>query len=331
LVSIVGGETLIGRELRERLLDSGVARDVQLIGAEDEITGILTQVDGEAVVMTPLDAERLTESSVVFCTGSQESTRKAFSLLRSDKRPYIVDLSYALEDQPAARLRAPAIELETAIPADAVHVMAHPAAVAVALLLTRLHAKFPVRHSVIQIFEPASERGQAGMNELQQQTTGLLSFQTLNKAVFDAQIGFNLLPRYGEEAPEKLEDVEARVERHTASLLGGYGVPIPSMRLVQAPVFHGYSMSLWVEFESRPDVTEVGEALASTTIEIRESDLETPTNVGTVGQEGISVGLIEADRNHPRAMWMWVAGDNFRLLVDNAIAVARELPLGDRV
>jgi aspartate-semialdehyde dehydrogenase len=268
---------------------------------------------------------------VVFCAGSAESTRKAFSLLNTSVRPYVIDLSYALEDRPESRLRAPSIEQELPAAPDAIHVLAHPAAIAVALVLTRAHASYPVRHSVIQILEPASERGQAGMNELQQQTTGLLSFQTLNKAVFDAQAGFNILPRYGEDAPARLQDVEARIDRHTASLVGGYGVPIPSLRLAQAPVFHGYSLSFWIEFESRPRPAELAEALASTQIEVREADLDPPTNVGAVGQEGIIAGLIEPDRNQPRAMWVWVAADNFRLLVDNAVEVARSLPMGNRV
>jgi aspartate-semialdehyde dehydrogenase len=330
-VSIVGGETIIGRELREQLADSAVASNIQLVGAEDEITGILTEVDGEPVVMTPLDAERIAGSSIVFCAGSPESTRKAFALMTGPDRPYIVDLSYALEEQPDARLRAPGIEMQGAAQPESIHVLAHPAAVALALVLTRAHSKFPIRHSVVQIFEPASERGQAGLNELQQQTTALLSFQTLNKTVFDAQIGFNMLPRYGEDAPGHLQDVEARIERHTASLLGAYGVPIPSIRLIQAPVFHGYSISFWIEFESRPGAKELGEAIASASIEVREADLDPPTNVGTVGQAGISAGLIEPDRNHPRGTWIWVAADNFRLLVDNAVAVARELPPGGRV
>ncbi len=325
MLSIIGSETAIGRELRERLADSGLARDVQLIGAEDEISGIITERDGEPVVLTPLDADRLNASSIVFCAGSATSTRKAFSLIDPAQRTHIVDLSYALEEQPEARLRAPCIEAGDVKPADAIHVLAHPAAVAVAVLLTRIHAKWAVRHSVIQILEPASERGQAGMNELQQQSTGLLSFQTLNKAVFDAQTAFNVLPRYGEDAPERLQDIEARIERHTASLLGGYGVPIPSIRLIQAPVFHGYSLSFWVEFESRPSPAQLAEAIASTYVEIRDADLEPPTNVGAVGQEGIAAGLIEPDRNHPKAMWIWVAADNFRLLADNAVAVAREL------
>ena len=118
-----------------------------------------------------------------------------------------------------------------------VHVLAHPAATAIALILSRLpHA---LRHSVIQIFEPASERGQAGIHELQQQTTGLLSFRQLEKKVFDAQLGFAMLARYGEDAPEQLATVEQRIDRHLASLLASTParVPMPSMRLTQAPVF----------------------------------------------------------------------------------------------
>ena len=32
------------------------------------------------------------------------------------------------------------------------------------------------------------------------------------------------------------------------------GVPMPSIRLTQVPVFHGYSLSFWIEFEDAPDV-----------------------------------------------------------------------------
>jgi aspartate-semialdehyde dehydrogenase len=51
---------------------------------------------------------------------------------------------------------------------------------------------------------------------------------------------------------------------------------------------------------------------------------EPPTNVGVAGQNGLSVGAIFEDRNHPRAVWMWMAADNLRLAAENAVAVARE-------
>src|SRR5262249_44875286 len=152
-----------------------------------------------------------------------------------------------------ARLRAPSVEVpDVDEDRGEVHVIAHPAAIAIAMFLRRLHRNDPVDRAVIQVFAPASEHGTKGVEELQQQTVRLLSFKALPKAVFDSQLGFSLLARYGSEAPVALEESEMRIERHLASLLAlegeGEGAPMPSLRLIQTPVFHGYTFSAWVEF-----------------------------------------------------------------------------------
>ena len=321
MISIIGSNTLLGRDLREALGEAGFGRGLQLIGAQDELA--LTEHAGEIAVMTPLDADRLKDSDVVLCAGIPESTRKAHEL--AGERAVFIDLTYNLEDLPEARLRAPLVDAREV--SSRVHVLAHPAATAISLILARLPNR--VRHSVIQVFEPASERGQAGIQELQQQTTSLLSFRPLEKKVFDAQLGFAMLARYGEDAPEHLDVVEQRIERHLASLLAtGIEAPVPSLRVTQAPVFHGYTLSFWVEFEERPELSAIETALASAHIEVRSSDLDAPSNIGAAGQSGLTAGVIELDRNHPRGVWIWVVLDNFRLMVDNAIAVVRPLLAG---
>jgi aspartate-semialdehyde dehydrogenase len=313
----------LGRELRESLSEHGFGRGIQLIGAHDELA--ITTDAGEPAVITPIDSDRLVDSDVVFCAGTPESTRKAYKL--AGEKPTFIDLTYALEDVPEARLRAPMVDATAT--ASRVHVLAHPAATAIALVLSNLPE--PVRHSVIQIFEPASERGQAGIHELQQQSTSLLSFKQMEKKVFDAQLGFNMLARYGEDAPDKLELIEQRVERHLASLLAVVkNIPMPSLRLTQAPVFHGYNLSFWIELAKRPDVTEIEEALASPHIEVRSAEFDAPSNVGVAGQRGLIAGVVEPDRNNPRGVWIWAVADNFRMLVDNAMDVARVMLPGAR-
>jgi aspartate-semialdehyde dehydrogenase len=323
VISIVGSETLLGRELREALAEHGF-RNVQLIGAQDELA--ITASAGEAAVITPLDKERLQGSDVVFCVGTADSTRKAFEIAQEDST--FIDLTYGLEDVPEARLRAPMVDAGD--PVSRVHVIAHPAATAIALMLSNLPGV--VKHSVVQVFEPASERGQVGIHELQQQTSSLLAFKQMEKKVYDTQVGFAMAARYGEDAPEQLQFIEQRIERHLASLLlrTGKDLPMPSLRLTQAPVFHGYSLSFWVELEPRPDITELEEALASSHIEVRSAEFDAPSNVGVAGLRGLIAGVIELDRNHPRGVWVWVVADNFRLLVDNAMDVARTMLPGAR-
>jgi aspartate-semialdehyde dehydrogenase len=124
--------------------------------------------------------------------------------------------------------------------------------------------------------------------------------------------------------------VELRIERHLATLLSrGAGLnapppPMPSLRLIQAPVFHGYSLSLWVEFEENPGVEAVESALANHRIDVRRSDLEPPTSVGIAGQDGVAVGAVAMDRNAPQACWFWLVADNLRLAAENAVAVGSQ-------
>jgi aspartate-semialdehyde dehydrogenase len=329
--ALVGSESLLGREIRDLVATSDSGFDLRLVAADEETAGTLTRVGDEPSLIEVLGAESLAGARAVFLAGSLESSRKA--LEQADPGAAIIDLTYAAEERPDARLRAPLVEslAESGDAAEeaAVHVIAHPAAIALALFLRRLQMHDPIRRSVIQIFAPASEHGKAGVEELQQQTVSLLSFQSLPHTVFDTQLAFNLLPRYGEEAPARLEDSELRIERHLATLLAlpgeGEGAPIPSLRLVQAPVFHGYSFSAWVEFEENPGVEALESGLAMDSIEVRGADSEPPTNVGNAGQGGIAVGGIAPDRNEPEACWFWLVADNLRLAAENAVAVVRQL------
>ena len=322
-ISIVGSETLLGREVREGLEKAGLRSSLQLIGASEDSGGILAGNAGEATVMSPMDERLLRASDVIVSASDSAGTAKAWSFVE-DSRTTFVDLGGSLENDPGARLRSPITENGTYAGGSNLLVVAHPAAVVLSLLLARLHRAAPVRHSIVQVFEPASERGNAGLQELQHQVTSLLSFRPMEKRVFDAQLGFNMLARYGEEAPESLANVEARIDRHLATLLAG-AVPMPSLRVVQAPVFHGHSFSVWVEFESRPSAEAAGEAIASAQIDVRGNDVEPPTNVGVAGQGGLTVGMIEPDRNHPRAMWLWAAADNYQVTADNAVALVRSV------
>ncbi len=326
-VALVGSETLLGREVRDIVATSVPEVDLRLVAADEQEAGVLTRVGDEPTFVGGLQIENLTGVQAIILAGSAESSRKALELAGSSVP--VIDLTYSAEEEPEARLRAPLVEADSEPEEGPLYVIAHPAAIAAALFLRRLHAQDPIRRSVIQILAPASERGAVAVEELQQQTVSLLSFKQLPRAVFDTQLAFNLLARYGEEAPARLEETELRIERHLATLLDlpgdGEGVPMPSLRLIQAPVFHGCSISAWVEFEANPGVEALESGLATDSIEVRGGDFEPPTNVGQAGQSGIAVGAIVPDRNVAEACWFWIVADNLRLAAENGVAVAKSI------
>ena len=327
LAAIAGGNTLIGRELQELVDDQKLPLRLELL--DGEMTGgTLAVREDEALYLPPLTKQTLEGSKVVFLAGLK--TAHVEALGAAPKDALLVDLTGALEDKPDARLRAPLVESGTEKKKKGkakLAVIAHPAAVALRQLLQLLSVAGTIQRSVIVIYEPASERGHSGIGELDKQTRALLALQKVPQSVYDAQLAFNLLPEYGSEAPAKLATVEERIASHLASLLASSGspIPMPSLRLVQAPVFHGYSFSIWVEFAETGDTEQIATILRAGKIDVRDGNTAPASNVGTAQQSGLTVGSIKLDRNHPNSVWLWMVCDNLRVLGENALAVAQEV------
>lgn len=318
-VSLVGAETLMGRELTEVLNQKRPDIIVKTFAASGE--GNFGEKDGEAVYLEALTAESLESDQAVLFAGTVPGAEKTYELVKqAGGAPVVIDCTGVLESRPEARIIAPLVEEPK--PDGWLLIVAHPAAAGLALVLRRLSRYRNLKNAVVTIFEPASERGKSGISELHNQTTNLMAFKALPKEVFDAQLSFNLLSQYGSEAPFQLSAAEQRIERDLATLLSRMPnkamIPIPSIRLVQAPVFHGYSFSLWLELESDVNAEDLGEALASAQIDVRTGDQEAPSNVGAATQSGLAAGDIRVDRNNPRAVWVWIAMDNLRVTADAA-------------
>ena len=302
IIALVGGETLLGSDVRELIADRLPQVRTRLVGAQADNTVILTAEQGEAAVITNLDSERLTSAKAVVLAGSPDSSRKAMAMLRGAPEVPVFDMTGALEDLPEARL-AP----ETA----RIRVVPHPAASLLTALMRTLHPRHTVERMVAQILAPASEHGRAGVDELQKQATELLSFQPVSKLVFPDQLGFNLLAG-------TLGTVETRIDRHLASLLGRTPeLPLPSVRLVQAPVMHGYSFSIWVQLAAERDA--VPATLKDGGFDVWPDGA--PNVMSVAGETGMSAGALEADRSDHRGYWIWAVADQFRVAAAQCVAL----------
>jgi aspartate-semialdehyde dehydrogenase len=240
----------------------------------------------------------------------------------------IVDLSYALESEISAPVSSPWIEKELGQPtkltleSTAVEI-AHPAAVAIALLLLRARKAGAIRSAVATLMEPVSEIGKQGMDELHQQTLNLLSFQPMPTAVFGAQAAFNVLGRYGDGAGATLEGIERRIVAHLGRLLEGVA-PVPSLMLVQAPVFHAHTFSIYIELEQNVSTGDFTQALAGEHVEIARSAEDAPNNVNVAGRDEILLA-VRRDVSNPNGFWLWAAVDNLRLAAITAVECATAL------
>ncbi len=326
-LGIVGGDSLLGQEIKRRVDNDLPGCIAESYGAN--LGGLSLETDGEeAAIMAPLSVETMEELDLAFLAGPADSSLRVLEAVHAMKpRPALIDVTGALDDHPESRLRSPLLAADAAaFPGATIETVAHPASTALALLLAGCARAASVRSSVAQIFEPVSERGQAGVAELQRQTVALLSFKPVPTEIFDTQVSFNLLPRYGPKAARSLADVEARVEKHLASLLGrATPVPLPSLRVLHTPVFHNYTFSVWVEFGTRPPVADLAAALEGRWVKIQPAEEEPATNTTISGESGVTIVSIDQDRNNAHAVWVWMVADNLRLAAETAVWTAKSV------
>jgi aspartate-semialdehyde dehydrogenase len=247
----------------------------------------------------------------------------------------VIDLGGFMAPQAGGALRIPVLErdwkpLESGDgPTPRYYVAPHPAVVVIARLLLALASRFPVESAVGEAFTAASEIGPSAIAELQKQTLNLLSFQKIPQAVFGAQMAFNMLPRLGRGRPKTGEPalLERRIRDELREYLGGR-VPLPALRVVQAPVFHSLAVSLYVRTRESARLTALGEALAAPGVRLRRLSEGSPSQVEVTGSSDILVDALTPDPAHPEGFWIWAVADNLRLAAVNAVEIAECLKSG---
>ena len=328
-IAIAGASTLLGRELKDVISESPLAAASFLLLDEADAHGQLDQVGDEVTVIQAIGPDAFERVDFTFFCGTEALTRKHWSqALRSGST--VLDLSGALDQEAGVLVRAPWLGSEAAA-ADLFTpavVPAHPAAVTLGLLLERVQQAAPVQFAAATVMVPASEFGRGAMDELHQQTVSLLSFQSLPRAIYDAQAAYNLLGSLGESATIALPTVEARIRRHYESLSAGRW-PKLALQLVQAPVFHGLAFSVLVELERAVDISTLEESLGGEHVDLVLEDTDSPSNLAATGQNDELVRLRpERTGRNPiqtSRLWLWAASDNLRLNAQNAVECALDL------
>lgn len=336
-IAIVGAASLRGKELNDALSESVFSSADFLLMDDEANLGQLESVGDEVTFIQRIEPGSFAKVDFAFFAGSQEVTRKHWQSAHRAGAS-IVDLSYALESESKVLVRAPWAqdEIREAANGGAVKaapdlhtpaiVPAHPAAVALALIMLRAKQLAEVRSVSATVLEPASEYGRAALDELHQQTVSLLSFQSLPKEMYDAQVAFNILPALGESAKVNLVASEARIRRHYAQISGGY-LPEIAIQLLHAPVFHGYGLSLALELDEPLSLEHVETALNGEHLDVVLGDSDPPSNLSSAGQDDILLRVRTTDGSElpSRRFWIWAGVDNLKLAALNAIACAQEL------
>jgi aspartate-semialdehyde dehydrogenase len=234
-IAVLGAASPAGAHLKAALAERGIPGErVSLFGLQREIA-VLTEYDGEArLVQAASELEAAAYAGVFVCEAGYDPE----SLARAASTgTLVVDMTGTI---PGAVLvgssDGPAEGGIVAVP--------HPVTTLLVSLLAPLQGEIGVKRVSAHVLRPASDFGEAGLEELREQTIHLLRFEPTPTAVFGRQLAFNVLPEFlfpsGEEASA------ARVVRESREILRTPELPL-ALSQALVPLFYGHAMAVHVE------------------------------------------------------------------------------------
>jgi aspartate-semialdehyde dehydrogenase len=331
-VAVVGASSLRGKELVTVLEERHFPSSEIVLLDTSVPAGTLTEAAGEPTFIRALEEESFEGARFAFFAGAaQEAEQNWTAAQRSGAT--VIDLTGVLA-APAHPSNATAWipSLASALPLPppkkspgGIEAFSSPnPPVIIACALAAALGKLSAQGISLLLFPPVSEHEQAGVEELEAQTAGLLSFREPAKPLFDAQLAFNLLPEYGPAAKFKLADARTAAAREAGAYLAGRA-PIPAIQLVQAPVFYGYSFAAFAEFPTPAAAEQLHAAFANLGVRMAAPDDAPPSNASVTGEAEIQLARIAADPNVVNGVWIWGVADGLRLAATNAVQIAEEI------
>jgi len=311
---IAGASSLLGAELKSVLEESRFASwEIRLVD-EEIAAGTLTEAAGEATVIQSIDEDSFRGARYAFLTGSTDFGKQCLGPAKASGAK-ILDFTKASLSQPEATPWFPRVEALSGRRLDK-HAQLFSVFSAAATALTTLAMALRavrLRRLVAVVFHPVSEAGRAGIEELETQTSQLLSFQNIGTPVFGTQAAFNLLPRFARESGE---DLHQKLLQTRSEISAGMADPVEdakiALNLVHAPVFYGMTFSAFAEVDESADHTKLIDLCKDAGFSLVPPMEAAPSNVSVAGETSIFLRPPEPDSSKPGAWWFWGAADNLR-------------------
>ncbi|RFT15389.1 MAG: Aspartate-semialdehyde dehydrogenase [Candidatus Saccharicenans subterraneus] len=327
-VALIGTDSLRAQEIKNLL--GGRKLPIKSMEFYDpevaEEYSKLTEFRDEPKVIHHPYPELLEGLDLVFLAADRETNRK-FGELAREKGFKAIDLEESFVDRPEVPLVVAGVNDRVLADRELSLVSnPHPVTIFLSRVLAAIRSSYRIKKALSVVLQPVSAYASAGIEELAEQSYALLSSSSLSHKVFGEQIAFNFLPGLEKADRDGFTASESQIIQEVRKVMN------PdfdfSLSLVQAPVFHVYSLAVYLELAEDVGLEELQKTFGNKDIfHFQPAGSARPlSNVRVAGQEKIFVGHLKKDRSLPGSYWLWVAADNLTVgSALNALEIARKL------
>ncbi len=326
-VALIGTDSLRAREIKE-LLSTGKlpikTMEFYDPGVEEEYSKLTDFGDEPKVIHHPYP-ELLEGLDLVFLAADRETNRK-FGWLAREKGYRAIDLEESFADQEDVPVVVAGIN-DHLLENPEVFLVSnpHPVSIILSHVLSAVSSSFRLKKALSVVLQPVSAYSDEGIEELADQSFALLSSSSSSQKVFGDQVAFNFLPEVEKADPDGFSNREKQIIQEVRKVLGPQ-VPL-SLNLIQAPVFHVYSLAVFLELEDEVKLLQLENIFRERPIfQVQPAGSEQVTNLRVAGKEKIFIGHLRKDPFLKGGYWVWVAADNLTVGSSlNALGIARKM------
>lgn len=312
-IVLIGTESLQGKEIktllsRKRFPAAKITFCDPDVGEE---YSKLTQFGDEPKVIQQLDEKCLEDVDLVLLAADGKTNRK-YGKLASQKNILAYDLCQSF----TGRFKAPVFvaglnDDSFRSQKDRLIANPHPVTILLSYFLEALEPLSGLKKAVVFVMQPVSAFSERGIEELASQSIDMLSSSALECKVFKSQIAFNLLSQIEDVDQAGFSRTEKQIKRELEQVLNTKELPL-TLSMVQAPVFHSYSLMLNIELNPQVELSSLEDRFKkSPHFQFSQPSRTNPVSaVAAAGQDKIFIGQIKQDLTLPGNFWLWLAGDN---------------------
>jgi aspartate-semialdehyde dehydrogenase len=190
--------------------------------------------------------------------------------------------------------------------------------------LAPIHRAVGMERLVVATYQAVGGSGQKAIDELEAQAhASLHGMEVPAPEVYGQSIGFNVIGAAGSFADgDDHTDEERKMMFETRKILEDESIGV-AVTCVRVPVRVGHSLAVNVQTREPLSASQARLLLRDAPGLVVE---DLPSPLAAAGRDEVLVGRIRDDDSHPRALSMWIVGDNLRKgAATNAVQIAEVL------
>ena len=310
---IVGATGAVGREMLKILEKRGFPAERLHVVASQRSEGVKLTYGETTLTVERLGTEVFERAkAALFSAGAETSRRWATVAVQAGA--VVIDNSSAFRMDKDVPLVIPEVN-PLRIKRRPRGIIANPNCATIQLLvaLQPLIATFPIQRLVVTTLQAVSGKGARALAEFDEQTNALAKGHTPPTKIFPGIIAGNILSDWA-HLPDGSSEEEVKIVNESRKILELPGLPV-SATCFRVPVRNAHTVSAWVQFTSsvkRHQALDLLREAPGVTLmeEIGPGKHPQPREVS--GQDNVYVGRVRQDSTDPKALQIWIVGDNLR-------------------